>query len=53
MPEGCVLQATSMPDRNWWSVLWPRPEQTLRALGITPDMTVLDLCCGGRQLVSG
>ena len=35
-----------MPDRNWWSVLWPRPDETLRALGIKPEMTVLDLCCG-------
>lgn len=38
--------ATVMPDRDWWSALWPDPEATLRALGITPDMTVLDLCCG-------
>lgn len=38
--------ATGMPDRDWWSALWPDPEGTLRALGITPDMTVLDLCCG-------
>jgi SAM-dependent methyltransferase len=35
-----------MPDRDWWAALWPDPEGTLRALGITPDMTVLDLCCG-------
>lgn len=35
-----------MPDRDWWSVLWPRPAQTLKALGIEPRMTVLDLCCG-------
>jgi ubiquinone/menaquinone biosynthesis C-methylase UbiE len=35
-----------MPDRDWWAALWPDPEATLRALGITPDMTVLDLCCG-------
>ena len=38
--------ATGMPDRDWWAALWPDPEATLRALGITPDMTVLDLCCG-------
>jgi len=38
--------ATAMPDRDWWAELWPDPERTLRALGITPDMTVLDLCCG-------
>lgn len=38
--------ATSMPDRDWWTALWPDPEATLRQLGIAPDMTVLDLCCG-------
>jgi predicted methyltransferase len=41
-----LFAATSMPDRDWWSALWPHPEATLRALGIEPDMTVLDLCCG-------
>lgn len=35
-----------MPDRDWWATLWPEPEGMLRALGIAPDMTVLDLCCG-------
>lgn len=38
--------ATSMPDRDWWSALWPDPVDCLRKLGIEPDMTVLDLCCG-------
>lgn len=41
-----MFPSTSMPDRDWWPVLWPRPEQTLKALGIEPRMTVLDLCCG-------
>lgn len=41
-----IFPATAMPDRDWWAALWPDPEATLRALGITPDMTVLDLCCG-------
>src|SRR3546814_5253049 len=35
-----------MPDRDWWAALWPEPEATLRRMGIVPDMTVLDLCCG-------
>jgi SAM-dependent methyltransferase len=43
---GDIFPATVMPDRDWWAALWPDPEGTLRALGITPDMTVLDLCCG-------
>src|SRR6476661_3817534 len=41
-----VFPATSMPDRDWWAALWPRPEEVLRAIGIRPGMTVLDLCCG-------
>ncbi|QCI69308.1 class I SAM-dependent methyltransferase [Phreatobacter stygius] len=35
-----------MPDRDWWAALWPDPEATLRRLGVRPDMSVLDLCCG-------
>ncbi|MBB4566926.1 class I SAM-dependent methyltransferase [Rhizobium leucaenae] len=41
-----LFPATSMPDRDWWAVLWPRPAEVLTDLGIRPDMTVLDLCCG-------
>ena len=41
-----TFPATIMPDRDWWAALWPDPAATLRTLGITPDMTVLDLCCG-------
>lgn len=41
-----VFPGTSMPDRDWWSVLWPDPAAVLSAIGIRPDMTVLDLCCG-------
>lgn len=41
-----IFPATVMPDRDWWRALWPDPEGTLRALGITPEMIVLDLCCG-------
>lgn len=49
MPEPAMSElfpATSMPDRDWWTVLWPDPEAVLRQLGVQPDMTVLDLCCG-------
>lgn len=41
-----LFSATSMPDRDWWSALWPDPEGVLRQLGIESDMDVLDLCCG-------
>lgn len=44
--KDAIFPATAMPDRDWWAALWPDPEATLRALGITPDMTALDLCCG-------
>jgi SAM-dependent methyltransferase len=43
---GVPFPATSMPDRDWWSALWTYPEGMLRSLGIEPEMTVLDLCCG-------
>lgn len=35
-----------MPDRDWWSALWPDPEDTLRKLGVEAETDVLDLCCG-------
>ncbi len=38
--------ATAMPDADWWSALWPDPEQVLRRLGVDFGATVLDLCCG-------
>ena len=41
-----VFPATSMPDRDWWAALWPSPADVLHRIGITPDMTVLDPCCG-------
>lgn len=44
-PEG-LFPATSMPDRDWWAALWPDPTAVLRQMGIAPEMTVLDLCCG-------
>jgi len=43
---GDIFPATGMPDRDWWAALWPDPAATLKALGVTADMTVLDLCCG-------
>lgn len=35
-----------MPDREWWTALFKDPAAILRSLGVRPDMTVLDLCCG-------
>ncbi|MBZ0217450.1 MAG: class I SAM-dependent methyltransferase [Fimbriimonadaceae bacterium] len=38
--------ATAMPDRVWWSNLWPDPGNIVRMLGIKAGMKVVDLCCG-------
>ena len=41
-----VFPATAMPDREWWSVLWPDAARIVRMLGIETGMSVVDLCCG-------
>jgi len=41
-----LFYATIMPDKDWWTALWPDPAGVLRAVGIEPDMQVVDLCCG-------
>lgn len=41
-----LFPATGMPDQDWWQALWPDPEDTLRKMGVTEAMTVIDLCCG-------
>ncbi|OWV94316.1 methyltransferase [Rhizobium sp. R72] len=41
-----LFQGTSMPDRDWWSALWPDPKGLLQQIGIRQGMSVLDLCCG-------
>lgn len=38
--------ASSMPDRDWWSALFPDPEGLLRKMGVRRGVRVLDLCCG-------
>lgn len=38
--------ATAMPDSAWWEALWPQPGKVLADLGIEPEMTIVDLCCG-------
>lgn len=45
-----MFPATSMPDADWWSTLWPNPAETIR-LTIEPttvnqSSNILDLCCG-------
>ena len=38
--------STNMPDREWWSVLWPEPESVLLELGVPRGETAVDLCSG-------
>ncbi|MFK5913718.1 MAG: class I SAM-dependent methyltransferase [Woeseiaceae bacterium] len=46
MNKEAIFPATMMPDKDWWQALWPDPEAVLSAVGIKPDMQVVDLCCG-------
>jgi ubiquinone/menaquinone biosynthesis C-methylase UbiE len=41
-----LFPATVMPNRDWWHALWPDPDGVISALGIGPEMTVVDLGCG-------
>jgi predicted methyltransferase len=40
------FEGTGMPDPGWWDVLFPDPAQIIRGVGVTPGMTVVDLCSG-------
>ncbi len=40
------FEGTEMPDGAWWQALWPDPAAVISAVGITPEMDVIDLCCG-------
>jgi len=46
MTDRVLFPASAMPDDDWWGALWPDPKGTLVNIGITPGMTVIDLCCG-------
>lgn len=52
MTDERLFPATIMPDTDWWQALWPDPEAVLRAVGIKPDMQVVDLCCGDGHFTS-
>lgn len=52
MSDDKLFPATVMPDSDWWHALWPDPEGVLRAVGIKPDMQVVDLCCGDGHFTS-
>jgi SAM-dependent methyltransferase len=38
--------ATQMPDRDWWSALWPDPEGVLEKREVPREGPAVDLCCG-------
>jgi 2-polyprenyl-3-methyl-5-hydroxy-6-metoxy-1,4-benzoquinol methylase len=40
------FDATEMPTAGWWEALWPAPHKIVTAVGISPDMEVVDLCSG-------
>ncbi len=40
------FQGTEMPTAGWWEALWPDPAGVLAAVGLKPDMDVIDLCSG-------
>ncbi|ARQ02266.1 class I SAM-dependent methyltransferase [Pseudorhodoplanes sinuspersici] len=46
MPIPGFFEGTGMPDPGWWEALWPDPAKVLADVGIEPEMSVVDLCCG-------
>jgi len=40
------FDGTEMPNAGWWEALWPDPAAVLAAVGVKPDMAVMDLCSG-------
>lgn len=40
------FQNTRQPDWDWWGKLWPTPGATLRRLGITAGMRLVEVGCG-------
>src|SRR2546430_13821070 len=40
------FEGTEMPNAGWWEALWPDPAAVLAAVGVKPNMAVMDLCSG-------
>jgi len=40
------FEGTEMPTAGWWEALWPDPVGVLKAVGVEPEMEVIDLCSG-------
>lgn len=45
-PSGTPFRDTGMPDKDWWSMLWPDPDLVLRRICLRPVRHAVDLCCG-------
>ena len=43
MTDNILFPATIMPDKDWWNALWPDPGAVIRAVGISPNMQVVNL----------
>ena len=46
-----MFPAASMPDHDWWSALWPQPDEIVHSLMPTTSTEmklplIVDLCCG-------
>jgi SAM-dependent methyltransferase len=46
MAQPDLFPSTAMPDHDWWQALWPDPMAVVRAVGVSPGMTVVDVGCG-------
>ena len=44
--KNSIFPESSMPDHEWWQLLWPDPKAVILSLGVEPNMVSLDLCCG-------
>ena len=44
-PPG-FFDATEMLTARWWEALWPARHEIATAVGISPDIEVVDLCSG-------
>jgi ubiquinone/menaquinone biosynthesis C-methylase UbiE len=50
---GGFFPATTMPDDDWWQILWPDPAKSLVAMGVRAGMVAIDLCSGSGLFTVG
>lgn len=44
--KNIIFPDTSLPDHEWWQLLWPDPKSVILSLGVNSSMVSIDLCCG-------